>query len=122
MNKIIAFLTCSIMTLLALCSCSRNAAENEYEVIAVRHSRTEKWIVVDTLFGDDIIYTEQKAVNYASSRIPGKFVDISEEFCVYTKYYVGKKETHSSYKLWFTAIDGNERWYKYEKFKYFKLL
>lgn len=115
MKKVLLF----IVTLLALYSCSRNAAEteNEYEVIAVLHNRTNKWIVVDTLFNDGIIYTEREALNYAACRIPEKFVGISEEFCVYTRYYdyVGKKE--NSYKLWFTAIDGNSRWCKYEKLK-----
>lgn len=117
MKKVLIF----IVALLALYSCSRNAAEteNEYEVIAVRHNRTNRWIVVDTLFSDDIIYTEINALKYAAFRIPEKFADISEEFCVYTRYYdyVDKKETHNLYKLWFTAIDGNERWCKYEKLK-----
>lgn len=113
MKKVLIFL----VALLALCSCSRNAAEteNEYEVIVVRHNRTNKLVVVDTLFSNDIIYTEINALKYAAFRIPEKFVDISEEFCVYTKYYVGKKETHSSYKVWFTAIDGDSRWFKFEK-------
>ena len=85
MKKVLLFL----VTLLALYSCSRNAAENEYEVIAVLHNRTNKWVVVDTL---DIIYTEREALNYAGCRIPEKFVDISEEFCVYTRYYKGKRK------------------------------
>lgn len=80
MKKVLLFL----VALLALCSYSANAVENEeYEVIAVQHSRTEKWLVVDTLFSDDIIYTERKAVNYAASRIPNRFVDTSEEYIVY---------------------------------------
>ena len=113
MKKVLIF----IVALLALYSCSRNAAEteNEYEVIAVRHNRTNRWIVVDTLFSDDIIYTEINALKYAAFRIPERFVAISEEYCVYTRYYVGKKETHSSYKMWFTAIDGDSRWFKFEK-------
>ena len=114
MKKVLLF----IVALLALYSCSRNAVEteNEYEVIAVLHNRTNKWIVVDTL---DIIYTEREALNYAGCRIPEKFADISEEFCVYTRYYdyVDKKEARNLYKLWFTAIDGNKRWCKYEKLK-----
>ena len=62
MKKVLIFL----VALLALCSCSRNAAENEYEVIAVLHNRTNKWVVVDTL---DIIYTEREALNYAGCRV-----------------------------------------------------
>lgn len=87
MKKVLIFLVA------LLCSYSANAVENEeYEVIAVQHNRTEKWLVVDTLFSDDIIYTEQKAVNYAASRIPEKFVDTSEEYIVYNLYFVGEKK------------------------------
>lgn len=111
MKKVLIF----IVTLLALCSYSANAVENEeYEVIAVQHNRTEKWLVVDTLFSDDIIYTEQKAVNYAASRIPEKFVDTSEEYIVYNLYFVGEKKTKYVYRLWYTGLGFYTKYWKYE--------
>ena len=58
MKKVLIF----IVALLALCSYGANAVENEeYEVIFVLHSRTGKYLVEDTLFGNNIIYTEKKS-------------------------------------------------------------
>lgn len=94
MKKVLIF----IVALLALCSYSANAVENEeYEVIVVLHHRTKKWVVNDTLFGNNVIYTKQKALAYAISRIPERFVDTSEEFCVYTRYYVGEEKVVKHY-------------------------
>ena len=108
MKKVLIFL----VALLAMCSYSANAIENEeYEVIAVQHDRTEKWLVVDTLFGDNIIYTERGAIAYADSCIPKKFRDTLERYYVYILYYLGEKKTKYVYKLWYTAlIDDYRRW------------
>lgn len=96
MKKVLIF----IVALFALCSYSANAVENEYEVIFVLHASTKKWVVNDTLFGNNIIYTEQKALDYAISRIPERFVDNSEEYFVYNGYYVdGKEPGHNVYWL-----------------------
>lgn len=91
-----------LLFLVALLGClySANAVENEeYEVIYVIHGRTGKWLAVDTLFGNDIIYTENKAVDYAISRIPERFVDTSEIYYVYNGYHTDEKETHYYYSL-----------------------
>ncbi len=109
MKKVLIFL-------IALLGClySVNAVENEeYEVIVVQHRRTKKWVVEDTLFGDDIRYTENKAVKYAAYRIPEKFVDRSEEYYIYNKYYdVGKKNMRVyRYKLWNLYSTGYSRYY-----------
>lgn len=96
MKKVLIF----IVALLALCSYGANAVENEeYEVIFVLHSRTGKYLVEDTLFGNNIIYTEKKAVKYAASRIPERFVDNSEEYGVYIGYYSDKEPRHYAYYL-----------------------
>ena len=109
MKKVLIF----IVALLALCSYSANAIENEeYEVIIVLHDRTNKFVVNDTLFGYNIIYTEQKALNYAISRIPERFVDKSEEYYIYNGYHADEEEPRH-YFYWLKCYKdsyGRRKW------------
>jgi len=114
MKKVLIFL-------IALLGClySVNAAENEneYEVITVVHRRTKKCLVKDTLFSYSIIYTEDKAVKYASSRIPNRFVDTSEEYYIYNRYYKGKRKMRGyRYKLRYWYYSDYERRYTFRIF------
>ena len=112
MKKVLLFL----VALLALCSYSANAVENEeYEVICVIHGRTNKWIDLDTLFSNNIIYTEREVIRYAESCIPERFRDTLEEYYVYNAYYLTEKTTKCLYRLWYTALRGNERRWEWEE-------
>lgn len=110
MKKVLIF----IVALISIVSYSANAMENEeYEVIAVLHVRSGKILVHDTLFGNSIIYTERKALNYAVSRIPEKFVDTSEKYLIYNRYHADEEEPrHYFYwlKCKYKDFYGRPRW------------